>query len=204
MARQSRRTAGTSTGEVILWLLFFALLVPAGFAGWAVGHYTAGGTQTVIRTVAARPATTTAAPATTAAATTAPTTTAPATTAPATTAPQTAKTATTTTAATTTAPAAANAAQGKPVFAANGCGSCHTFKPAGSTGTIGPDLDTTPAKDATKDNMPLAAFIRESIVDPNAYISPGYQKGVMPESFGTSLSKTQLAQLVAFVAAGSK
>jgi cytochrome c551/c552 len=189
---------------VILWLLFFALLVPAGFAGWAVGHYTAGGTQTVIRTVAARPATTTAAPATTAAATTAPTTTAPATTAPATTAPQTAKTATTTTAATTTAPAAANAAQGKPVFAANGCGSCHTFKPAGSTGTIGPDLDTTPAKDATKDNMPLAAFIRESIVDPNAYISPGYQKGVMPESFGTSLSKTQLAQLVAFVAAGSK
>jgi cytochrome c551/c552 len=90
------------------------------------------------------------------------------------------------------------------VFAANGCGSCHTFKPAGSTGTIGPDLDTTPAKDATKDNMPLAAFIRESIVDPNAYISPGYQKGVMPESFGTSLSKTQLAQLVAFVAAGSK
>jgi cytochrome c551/c552 len=204
VARQSRRTAGTSTGEVILWLLFFALLVPAGFAGWAVGHYTAGGTQTVIRTVAARPATTTAAPATTAAATTAPTTTAPATTAPATTAPQTAKTATTTTAATTTAPAAANAAQGKPVFAANGCGSCHTFKPAGSTGTIGPDLDTTPAKDATKDNMPLAAFIRESIVDPNAYISPGYQKGVMPESFGTSLSKIQLAQLVAFVAAGSK
>lgn len=203
MARQSRRTAGTSAGEVILWLLFFALLVPAGFAGWAVGHYTAGGTQTVIRTVAARPttaqATTTAAPATTAAATTA-----PATTAAATTSPQTAKTATTTTAATTTAPAAANAAQGKPVFAANGCGSCHTFKPAGSTGTIGPDLDTTPAKDATKDNMPLAAFIRESIVDPNAYISPGYQKGVMPETFGTSLSKTQLAQLVAFVAAGSK
>jgi cytochrome c551/c552 len=199
VARQSRRTAGTSAGEVILWLLFFALLVPAGFAGWAVGHYTAGGTQTVIRTVAARPATTTAAPATTAAATTAPTTTAPATTAP-----QTAKTATATTAATTTAPAAANAAQGKIVFAANGCGSCHTFKPAGSTGTIGPDLDTTPAKDATKDNMPLAAFIRESIVDPNAYISPGYQKGVMPESFGTSLSKIQLAQLVAFVAAGSK
>ena len=183
---------------MILWLLFFALLVPAGFAGWAVGHYTAGGTQTVIRTVAAGPATT---PATT---TAAPATTAAATTAPATTATQTAKTATTTTAATTTAPVAANAAQGKPVFAANGCGSCHTFKPAGSTGTIGPDLDTTPAKDATKDNMPLAAFIRESIVDPNAYISPGYQKGVMPETFGTSLSKTQLAQLVAFVAAGSK
>lgn len=200
MARQSRRTAGTSAGEVILWLLFFALLVPAGFAGWAVGHYTAGGTQTVIRTVAANPATTSATT------TAAPTTTAPTTTAAATTAPQTttASTAAATTAATATAPAGANAAQGKPVFAANGCGSCHTFKPAGSTGTIGPDLDTTPAKDATKDNMPLAAFIRESIVDPNAYISPGYQKGVMPETFGSSLSKTQLAQLVAFVAAGSK
>jgi mono/diheme cytochrome c family protein len=31
-------------------------------------------------------------------------------------------------------------ADGKEVFAAN-CGSCHTFADAGTTGTIGPDLD---------------------------------------------------------------
>ena len=30
---------------------------------------------------------------------------------------------------------------GAAVFAANGCGSCHTLKPANATGTVGPDLD---------------------------------------------------------------
>ena len=37
-----------------------------------------------------------------------------------------------------------SAAAGKAVFAANGCASCHTFKPANATGTIGPDLDKAP------------------------------------------------------------
>ena len=34
-----------------------------------------------------------------------------------------------------------DAAAGKDVYASAGCGSCHTFADAGSTGTIGPDLD---------------------------------------------------------------
>src|SRR2546429_2366988 len=34
-----------------------------------------------------------------------------------------------------------NAKAGAKVFADKGCGGCHTFKPAGSTKTIGPDLD---------------------------------------------------------------
>jgi cytochrome c2 len=202
VARPNRRSAEITAGEVLLWLLFIALLVPAGFTGWAIGHYTASSGTTVTVTVASGAATQTTAPAATtaAAATTAQTATA------STTATTTAATTTaaTTTAATTTAPATASAAKGKAVFAASGCGSCHTFKPAGSTGTIGPDLDTTPAKDATKTHTPLATFIHESIVSPNAYISPGYPKGVMPQNFGTTLSKTQLAQLVAFIAAGSK
>jgi mono/diheme cytochrome c family protein len=163
-----------------------ALLVPAGFTGWAIGHYTAGGKRTVTRTITvAAPATTqsTAATTTTAAAAAGTTTTAPATTA---------------------ATAAGNPAQGKSVFASNGCGACHTFKPAGSSGSVGPNLDSAPALDAKKDNMPLPAFIRESIVSPNTYISPGYPKGVMPQTFGSTLTKTQLADLVAFIAAGSK
>jgi mono/diheme cytochrome c family protein len=31
---------------------------------------------------------------------------------------------------------------GKQVFASAGCGGCHTLKDAGSTGNVGPDLDT--------------------------------------------------------------
>jgi len=192
VARPTRRNAGTTAGEVLLWLLFFALLVPAGFTGWAIGHYTAGKKQTVTRTVtvaAPAPATTQATPTSTATTATAATTTRAATTTPA------------TTAATT---AAGIPAQGKSVFTSSGCGACHTFRPAGSSATIGPDLDTKPALDAKKNNMQLAAFIRESIVNPNAYIAPGYAKGVMPQTFGSTLTKTQLADLVAFIAAGSK
>jgi hypothetical protein len=50
--------------------------------------------------------------------------------------------------------------------------------------------------------MPLDAFIKQSIVDPNAYIAPGYAKGVMPPNFGTTLSAKQVDDLVAFLAQG--
>ena len=60
------------------------------------------------------------------------------TTAPITTAPA----ATTTAPATTTSAAAqGDPAAGKAVFASAGCGGCHTLKAAGSTGTVGPNLD---------------------------------------------------------------
>ena len=48
----------------------------------------------------------------------------------------------TTTAPTTTAPASqGDPTAGKAVFASAGCGGCHTLKAAGSTGTVGPNLD---------------------------------------------------------------
>lgn len=34
-----------------------------------------------------------------------------------------------------------NAEEGKSIFAANGCGSCHTLQDAGSSGDVGPNLD---------------------------------------------------------------
>ena len=73
---------------------------------------------------------------TTTATSTAPTTTAPA-------ATTTAPAATTTAPATTTTSTAAQGdpGAGKTVFASSGCGGCHTLKAAGSTGTVGPNLD---------------------------------------------------------------
>jgi mono/diheme cytochrome c family protein len=168
------RDPQTTAAEIVIWLLFFALLVPAGVVGWAIGHSTAGGTRTVTQTVAASTAKTTAK--TTTAKTTTKTTPSPS--------------------------AAGNAVKGKAIFLDNGCGSCHTSTAAGSTGKIGPDLDTKPSVDAKKANTALAAFVRESTVKPNAYISPGYPKGVMPQTFGKQLSKRQLADLVAFITVG--
>ena len=51
--------------------------------------------------------------------------------------------------------------------------------------------------------MDLAAFIKESIVKPDAYIAKGYSKGIMPTSFGSSLSSKQLNDLVAFIVSGT-
>jgi cytochrome c oxidase subunit 2 len=87
---------------------------------------------------------------------------------------------------------AGNAAAGKAVFASNGCGGCHTFTPAGTKGTIGPDLDQVlKGKDAE--------FVRESIVDPNAEIAQGFQPNVMPQTYGQQLTSKQIADLVAFL-----
>ena len=90
------------------------------------------------------------------------------------------------------------AAAGKAVFAAQGCGACHTFKPAGATGKVGPGLDSL-FKDAQLAGLSVPDFIRQSIVDPNAYVSPGFPKNVMPGNFGSSVPKSQLDALVNYL-----
>ena len=96
--------------------------------------------------------------------------------------------------------AVGNPAAGKKVFAANGCGGCHTFRPAGSKGTIGPALTKVRlTADAKRAKQPYAVFIRTSIVKPKAFVAKGY-KPVMPSY--AKLSKKQLDDLVAFVAKG--
>jgi cytochrome c6 len=62
-------------------------------------------------------------------------------TAPTTTATSTAPTTTATSTATSSTATQGDAAAGKAVFASSGCGGCHTLKAAGSTGTVGPNLD---------------------------------------------------------------
>jgi cytochrome c oxidase subunit 2 len=94
-------------------------------------------------------------------------------------------------------------AGGKAVFAANGCGSCHTLTAAGSTGTAGPDLDKLPAY-AKGAGQAVEPFIRESIVNPGAYIAPGYPPGLMPQTFGTTITKTNLDALVQYLVQSSK
>jgi cytochrome c oxidase subunit II len=92
----------------------------------------------------------------------------------------------------------ASTAAGKTVFENNACSSCHTLAAAGATGKVGPDLDKLPAY-AKQAGQPLESFVRQSIVDPNAYVQPGFPKSVMPQSFGSSLPKSQLDALVQFL-----
>ena len=91
---------------------------------------------------------------------------------------------------------------GLAVFNNNGCGGCHTFKPANASGKVGPDLDDL-SGEAKKAGAPLDQFVRESITDPNKYIAPGYPPNVMPKTFGT-LPKSQLDALVNYLVSGGK
>jgi mono/diheme cytochrome c family protein len=90
----------------------------------------------------------------------------------------------------------AGGSSGKAVFAANGCGSCHTLKPANATGTVGPDLD--------KIDHPTSAFIHQSIVDPNKVVTKGFKGGIMPQDFGTKLSPDEIDALVEYLLKAQK
>jgi cytochrome c oxidase subunit 2 len=88
---------------------------------------------------------------------------------------------------------AAVASIGKTIFTGSaGCSSCHTLADANATGTVGPDLDKY-LKGKT------AAFIRTSIVDPNAYIEKGYNANIMPGNFNSTLSSDQINALVQYL-----
>ena len=85
-----------------------------------------------------------------------------------------------------------SAAAGKAIFTGEGgCGACHTLSDAGTSGTVGPKLDTIGTKGA--------AFIKKSIEDPNADVTAGFPKGVMPQDFKTRLGPDKIDQLVAYL-----
>jgi cytochrome c oxidase subunit 2 len=83
------------------------------------------------------------------------------------------------------------------------CGACHTFTPAGTTGKVGPSLDHLKEAAATA-GKPLEDYIRQSIEDPDAYITPGYAKGVMSGSCCKQLSSKQVDQLVQYLVENTK
>jgi cytochrome c oxidase subunit 2 len=72
------------------------------------------------------------------------------------------------------------------------CGSCHTLADAGTTGTTGPDLDQV------LKGKP-AAFIKQSIEQPNAVIAKGYTPGIMPQTYAQSLKPAQVNALVKYL-----
>ena len=73
-----------------------------------------------------------------------------------------------------------DAAKGKEIFAAQGCGSCHTLSDAGSSGTVGPNLD---------DAKPSADTVVTMVTNGG---------GVMP-SFKDKLSEQEINDVAAYV-----
>jgi cytochrome c oxidase subunit II len=100
-------------------------------------------------------------------------------------------------------PSSGDSADAAATFASAGCAGCHTFAPANSTGTIGPDLDHLTA-DAAKYGKGETAeqYVRESIADPGKVLVTGYSSGIMPSTFATSLTSAQIDALVSYLLKG--
>jgi mono/diheme cytochrome c family protein len=73
-----------------------------------------------------------------------------------------------------------DAANGELVFASAGCGGCHTFEAAGSTGSIGPNLD---------DAAPSFDLVVTQVTNGG---------GAMP-AFGDELTEQEIQDVAAFV-----
>lgn len=86
----------------------------------------------------------------------------------------------------TTAAAGEGQDPGAAVFVANGCGSCHTYAQAGSSGQVGPELDRFGADDADA--------VRAAILSPPP-------ESHMPGDFAKRIEPADLDALVGFIAA---
>ena len=84
-----------------------------------------------------------------------------------------------------------------------GCGNCHVIPGVpGADGEVGPDLSKLGMAAGTRKPRTTAKeYIRESILDPDAFIAPGdFEKGVMPTKFGETLSEDDLNRLADYLA----
>jgi mono/diheme cytochrome c family protein len=92
----------------------------------------------------------------------------------------------------------AQAKTGDQIFTAAGCAGCHTFAPAGSTGTIGPNLNELRTAAANREPGTSAEeYIRESLTTPEAFLVEGFGNA-MP-SYEGRLTDEQINALVDYL-----
>jgi mono/diheme cytochrome c family protein len=92
----------------------------------------------------------------------------------------------------------AQAKTGQQIFTAAGCAGCHTFAPANSTGTIGPNLNQLKTQAGNIEKGKTAEqYIQESIEDPGAFIVKGYPNAMPP--FKGKLTDAQIKALIDFL-----
>lgn len=94
----------------------------------------------------------------------------------------------------------AGATEPEQIFTAGGCGGCHTFAPAGTNATVGPNLDElAAAADQRVSGEDAEEYTETAIVAPDDYVVQGFQAGTMPDNYGDQLEDEQLQTLVDYL-----
>jgi mono/diheme cytochrome c family protein len=92
----------------------------------------------------------------------------------------------------------AQAKTGEQIFTAAGCAGCHTFAPAGSNATIGPNLDDLAAAAGEREPGKSAEeYLRESLTNPEAFLVDGFGNA-MP-SYDGRLTDEQIQALIDYL-----
>jgi mono/diheme cytochrome c family protein len=92
---------------------------------------------------------------------------------------------------------------GKAVYTASGCAGCHG-EPGGA-GIVGPGITGIATRaGSTVPGLSAEDYIRESIVNPNAYVVPECPNGpcaanLMPQTFGQTLAPAELDGLIQYL-----
>ncbi len=81
-----------------------------------------------------------------------------------------------------------------------GCVTCHALEP--DVRIVGPSLAGVGERAGSRvDGMDAASYLRQSIVDTDAYVVEGFPDGLMPNDYVTILDDDQIAALVDFLEA---
>lgn len=101
-------------------------------------------------------------------------------------------------------PAGGNADAGEALFAQSsigtqaGCTTCHSLEPG--VALVGPSVANLGAEAGSRvSGQSAEEYVRQSIVEPNAYVVEGFGEGIMPGGYGDELSEQQLQDLVAYL-----
>lgn len=80
---------------------------------------------------------------------------------------------------------------------APGCSTCHSLEP--DVVIVGPSqIDVGLRAETRVDGMTAEEYIRESILEPDAYTVEGFTPGLMYSTYGDELSETEIDDLVAY------
>ncbi len=105
-------------------------------------------------------------------------------------------------------PVVGNAENGKKLYtsatlgsaSAAGCSSCHNFDEAAGKNDKAPYTQGTATRAETRvAGMSAEEYIKESILNPNAYVVENYKEGDMYQNWAKELNEQQIADLVAYL-----